>query len=109
MRNVFVLDVSRLSVSVFRLRQEPFRIDQVRSMIDPRIRGKTVSLHYPLVKIFEPTLETVLRSYQRLIDLELKFKHIPSRLQPLTFAERVLKSQLEFNFETKVLSMIRVS
>ena len=97
MRNVFILNMNPTSLRNFRQRKQPFAIDQTRSMIDTRVRGKTVSCQYPLATQFEPTLELVLRSYVRLMELEKKFLMSSISFHPLTFAERVLKSQIEYS------------
>ena len=106
MRNAFVLKLDSTTIFQFVSNGTPFPICQETSMIDRRVRKKTISTVYPLQNSDFFPVHQMLRIYNRFNKLR---SYLPSHLisfQPLNFFERVLFYRIEY-ITTATIEMSR--
>ena len=99
MRNVFVLELNPMTVARFKFDQTPVPICPVRSMIDRKILGTTVSSVYPVNSIEIEVFDLYLHMHQRFNRLLAFFLRDPVKFQPLNFFEYILKCRYEHYLE----------
>ena len=81
-----------------RLHGKPFPICPVRSMIDPRIAGKTISQYFPINTAQALSLNVILRLYETMLKRIRQIGTDPSKFYPLNFFERVMKAKIEYHY-----------
>ena len=77
--------------------QRPFPVCSVRSMIDPRLSGRTAVLNFPRSAVERESLNQVLQKLDRTRRMVIRYQFDASLFQPLDFFEFIVKCRLEHN------------
>ena len=77
----------------------PFPVNQVQSMIPSRMRGKRVTIEYPLLTCEFESVRRALITRKKYLRLVETFSKNPGSFQPLNFFEYILKCRFEYALE----------